>query len=211
MKYRMTGSVAAPPPAPKVTEVPVCTLQRGARFKLWLDKHFLMGTYVESTACSARVLLDDDKPGRSFVTVDGTEVKLPVKKKLTHWYPGVEVEPTGEIVEVQVERETQIETGGDEMAALPGVQKAKAKSKVNGKAEPGAVRAAKKVADHPCLCGCGTLVAGRFSSGHDGRFYKFLRDLLKGEIKVNAIPPIARKEFGGTPAGAKAYLKSHGH
>lgn len=199
------------PRGPVEVEVPVYKLARGARFKMPLIKTVLMGTYVESTACSAKVILDSTKADRQFIA-NGKTVTVPAKRVVTYWWPGALVIPTGEIVDVPehgVDSQFETQTGGDDMAPLPGVKTSAAK-KVAGTVRTKKEKRA-KVADHPCLCGCGTLCVGRFKSGHDGTFYKYLRDLIKGEIKMNAIPAITRKEFGGTEPGARAYLKNHGH
>lgn len=196
----------------KRKEVEVCKLARGARFLMPLLRSVVTGTFVESTECSAKVLLDNNKPGHTFTAAGGKQIQLPARKKLEYWWPGALVIPTGEVVEIrEQEAESQFEnlTGDDNDMKLPGVHKA---ASGNGnKKHAGTVRTKKeRVADHPCLCGCGELCAGRFKMGHDGTFYKQLRQLIKGEVKFGALPSVIRNEVKNE-AGAKAYLKSHGH
>jgi hypothetical protein len=172
----------------------------------------LVGTYVESTACSSKVILDvTGKPGHKFTTSDGKEVSFGPRKKVEYFWPGALVIPTGEVVEVQergVESQFTNQTGdNDDMATLPGISK-KAAGAVKSKKEKRAAKS--KVADHPCLCGCGELCVGRFKMGHDGRFYKQLRQAIAGDVKFGALPGVIRSEVKDLN-GAKAYLKNHGH
>lgn len=90
---------------------------------------------------------------------------------------------------------------------LPGIRKAGSKSKTakskaaNGKAANGEL--------HPCLCGCGEKVTGRFRQGHDGRYYGQIRKVVNEEATFDSLNAFMRANLKNE-AGCKAALRGHG-
>lgn len=63
---------------------------------------------------------------------------------------------------------------------------------------------------HPCLCGCGERVAGRFRQGHDGRYYSILKKVAAAEMQFSEMPKAMQAALGST-AGVKKALKDSKH
>jgi hypothetical protein len=104
---------------------------------------------------------------------------------------------------------------GDDMsertAALPGIPgavRSSKKAKVKGSKAKAKAKAPKEL--HPCLCGCGERVAGRFRQGHDGRYYSLLKKVSAGEMQFNELPKGMQSSLGSV-AGAKKALKDSKH
>lgn len=193
-------------------EVPVCSLRRGARFRSFISERLtITGTFVEATACSAKVILDVVGKAKTFTDAKGKQVTLGgARRKVDYWWPGACVEPTGEIVEVtETTFESNFEGVTNDMATLPGIGGKKSDKKVAGSVKSKKEKAA-AVADHPCLCGCGVKVKGRFKMGHDGKYYSFLRRFSRGEIALGDMPKAIQAQ-AGTKQKAAALLKASGH
>lgn len=61
---------------------------------------------------------------------------------------------------------------------------------------------------HPCLCGCGERVAGRFRQGHDGRYYSILRKVSAGEMQFNEMSKTMQAALGSVQGVRKALAAS---
>lgn len=95
-------------------------------------------------------------------------------------------------------------------ATLPGLGKSSKghsqhKAKTKGKAKPSAPKEL-----HPCLCGCGERVAGRFRQGHDGKYYSLLKQVSRGDMQFNELPRQMQANLGSV-AGVKKALAASGH
>lgn len=84
---------------------------------------------------------------------------------------------------------------------LPKTVKTKAAAKADNKEKLAKLKEAKKKDPiNPCGCGCGTLVAGRFSMGHDARFHGWIKRVGDGRMSIAELPEQVRR---GMFAGVK--------
>jgi hypothetical protein len=66
---------------------------------------------------------------------------------------------------------------------------------------------------HPCLCGCGEQVGGRFRMGHDGRYYGWMKRIVGGKTpkEVGASSSVTRALGPDFRRAAAKVLKESGH
>jgi len=66
---------------------------------------------------------------------------------------------------------------------------------------------------HPCLCGCGEQVGGRFRMGHDGRYYGWMKRIVGGKSpkEVGASSSVTRALGPDFRRAAAKVLKESGH
>lgn len=219
-----------------VRELPIRSVAPGNRFALVLSTgKRIPGTVVRQGPGTTAVVLDHAENERSFTTLEGTVVVLKKSGGVVYWSPGTPVLPLREpprdvtrwttaggtgigqvpgkfVDEVAVksdEDEGEDSAMGEKVAGLPGVTAGQVKSSKKAKvAKVARVKVVKEL--HPCLCGCGDNVAGRFRQGHDGRYYSVLKKVAAGEMQFNEMPK-AMQAASGNVAGVKKILAASKH
>jgi hypothetical protein len=218
---------------PRDQEVPIRQLKPGERFRLDLPiankMHF--GTLVRIGPGTAMVIMDGHEQERHFNTKEGSVSFVRTTGGPTYWSTSTPVVPVGETRDVTrflsapeaaVTKPQAPPKGEAQMTAqavgLPGIgkhtktaaQTAKANAAERKAKAKTAPRVKKEVVLNDCLCGCGTQVKGRFSMGHDARYYGWLRAIVNGdEKKLANVPP--KFKMGHPKAKAAAELKASGH
>lgn len=222
-----------------VREVPIASLAPGRRFELVLTATSkppykrLRGTLIRKGPGTVAVVLDNAERERSFTTQEGSTVTLRTAGGIVYWSPGTPVLDIHEVRDIArwttrggtgvgddmhhpdnynsqaPDGEKSEDTVGERVATLPGMGgKAKTAKSNTGKIKVVRSKAVKEL--HPCLCGCGDKVAGRFRQGHDGRYYSILKKVASGDMKHNEMPKGMQSQLG-TVADVKKALRESKH
>jgi hypothetical protein len=144
-------------------------------------------------------------------------VRLNEKRDVTRWTvvegaimdldPGQEnkEETMAKAAAAAVAKEAEAASGGPSpktASLVPGASDVKKVTKVKKEKAP--------VELHPCKCGCGEQVAGKFRMGHDSRYYSILKKVVGGKMKFSEMSELMRKEAKNI-AGVQAILAASNH
>lgn len=212
-------------------ERPLRRLLPGDRFELHLPTsgRTWLGTVIASRYDTVAVIMDGRETEKYFKTKEGKEVILQQMGGVEYWPGSAPVRPLGEKRDISrwkankagaiqdtdpQQGDTKTKEEEEQMAKVANLAKtANDEPPITaGQVKERKLTAVKKPKApkelHPCLCGCGEMVTGRFRMGHDGRYYGLLNRVVNDKMKFNELPAKMQADVK-TKANAEKIVAEH--